>query len=174
MVSVSSEEIEIEVTAETVGYREDGNALCSLLNICFLDQRQQHIQTIAYREEEGQGRAVLDVLYFSGFSSAYARLIIICTMIFLPLVQNAIFFILLYLNHIWMHLQNYLRQMSFQSPLLIFSSTVLLHAENLWLIVKHPHAHTSAEEKPTCWANRALGGRERGEQQGLKQRQSHL
>lgn len=62
MVPVSSEKIGIEVITETVGYRKDGNTLCSLLNICFLDQRQQHI----LQGRGGTGQS-LDVVYFSGF-----------------------------------------------------------------------------------------------------------
>lgn len=162
MVSVPGKDTGIDVTAETVGYSEDGNALC------FSDQRQEHIQTMGKRGRAGH--CVLDVLCFSGFSSAYARnLSSYASCYFSPLFR-------LYLNIIWMCLHNYPKQMSFKTLLLTFSSTIA-HSP-----LKEPLAtceapaciHTSTEAKtwePICWANRAFRWRERSEQQWLRQRQ---
>lgn len=48
----------VDVTAETVGCSEDGNALHSLLYLCFSAQRKEYIQTVPHGAEAAQSRTV--------------------------------------------------------------------------------------------------------------------
>lgn len=135
MVSVPGKDTGIDVTAETVGYSEDGNALCSLLHLCF----QTKDRSTSKPWGRGAGQDTVSWIYFASLGF-HLHMPEICHHMHHAISPPCSGYIWTLYECAFTITQSRWASRHccwhFQAPLPI------LHSKSPWLLVKHLHAFT--------------------------------